>query len=268
VKIAPFAEQHVAALEADEARHNLILAMLGSAASDAGRNLRFWSLGSPGACAVQSPGWPIVLGELDEGQCHRLADALREVEFRGVVGPGMSARWFADRAEEIGLRFAERIPQRILKIEGPPRYPGAPGSWRCSMPGDAALLAEWGLAFWQEATPHDSPPAREQLERGAAEGGRFVWVVDGRPVSMAAIARRTRHGLVINSVYTPPALRSRGYAGSITAALVEEASAQGCSFTCLYVDARNAASNRCYAKIGFTPICDSWHCVRVRRGAA
>jgi predicted GNAT family acetyltransferase len=76
---------------------------------------------------------------------------------------------------------------------------------------------------------------------------------------MAGIARRTRHAAAISAVYTPPRLRGRGYAGAVTAALVERVFAEGKSIACLYTDLRNPFSNRCYAKIGFKPTCSSWH---------
>jgi len=75
---------------------------------------------------------------------------------------------------------------------------------------------------------------------------------------MAAIARRTRNAAAIAPVYTPPALRSKGYGGSVTAAAVEQAFAEGKTIACLYTDLRNPASNRCYARIGFRPVCDAW----------
>jgi predicted GNAT family acetyltransferase len=70
--------------------------------------------------------------------------------------------------------------------------------------------------------------------------------------------RRTRHAAAIAGVYTPPAQRGRGYAGSVTAAVVERIFAEGKGAACLYTDLRNPAS-RCYTKIGFKPACSSWH---------
>jgi hypothetical protein len=61
-----FVEYHLAALEADEARHNLILFILARLVSDASVDIRQWSLGAPGQCAVQWPNRPIVLGDVDE----------------------------------------------------------------------------------------------------------------------------------------------------------------------------------------------------------
>jgi predicted GNAT family acetyltransferase len=85
------------------------------------------------------------------------------------------------------------------------------------------------------------------------------WMVDSEPVAIAGIMRRTRHAAAIAGVYTPPRLRGRGYAGSVTAALVDSIFAEGRSMACLYVDLRNPYSNCCYAKIGFTPLCRSWY---------
>lgn len=43
-----FADYHRAALEIDEARHNLILAILGRIAKDEPPDIRRWTLGTPG----------------------------------------------------------------------------------------------------------------------------------------------------------------------------------------------------------------------------
>jgi predicted GNAT family acetyltransferase len=127
-------------------------------------------------------------------------------------------------------------------------------------------LAEWVAAFTHEATPHDPVPSRERLETLAREGSHVLWIIDGQPVSMAAIVRRTRNAAAIAAVYTPPVLRGNGYAGSVTAAVVDLAFAEGKTVACLYTDLRNPYSNRCYAKIGFMPVCDSCHIPRVIAG--
>ncbi len=76
---------------------------------------------------------------------------------------------------------------------------------------------------------------------------------------MAGIVRRIRNAAAIAWVYTPPELRGRGYAGSVTAAVVEMVYTEGRKTACLYTDLRNPAANRCYEKIGFRPVCESWH---------
>jgi predicted GNAT family acetyltransferase len=127
---------------------------------------------------------------------------------------------------------------------------------------DADQLVEWMMALFDEAVQHDPRPIRERLQGGMAAGYFFFWIVNEQPVSMAAIARRTRNLAAISNVYTPPDLRGRGYAGSVTAAVSERIFREGKNAVCLYTDMRNAISNRCYAKIGFKPVCPSYHYVR------
>ena len=268
MEIKDFAQYHAPALETNEARHNLILAIVARAVSDPAYALRTWSLGAAGACAVQNPRWPIVLGELQEQQCCALAEQVRDIDFPGVVGPDRTASWFADCAGEFGISFAEPIPQQIHAIRSSPNYPGAFGVSRPVTPSDTTLVAKWLLAFSQEATPHDPTPSREKLEKAAGNGQYLFWTVNREPVSIAGIVRRTKHGAAIADVYTPPGLRGRGYAGSVTAALVERIYTEGKLFVCLYTDLRNPFSNRCYAKVGFTPICKSWHYAGAKRATS
>jgi RimJ/RimL family protein N-acetyltransferase len=260
---ADFVAYHQPALEADAVRHNLMLAILAEAAVGAQPGLAMWTLGGPGRCALQTPGMPILIGDLDEADCGRLALITAGLDYPGVVGPGLTAQWFADCATALGIAFAEPIPQRIHALSDPPRYPAAPGHARPVSAEDADTFADWMTAFRREATPHDPPPDRDKLA-GAAGDGRFsFWVIDGEPVSMAGIVRRTRSTGAIAGVYTPPLQRGRGYAGSVTAAVVERIYAEGKEAACLYTDLRNPYSNRCYARIGFKPVADSLHIVRI-----
>jgi RimJ/RimL family protein N-acetyltransferase len=259
VETRDFVEHHRLSLERDEVRHNLILSILDRLALDPPPNLRGWSLGSSGACAVQSPGYPIVLGELTQAQCRALAEETRDFDYPGVVGPEQTAPWFAERAIELGLTFLGPTPQQIHVLREKPNFPGAPGHARVISPADVQLFADWTTSFMREAVPHDPPPSRERFAQVAAEGRHYLWIVDGEPAAMAGIVRRTRHAAAIAGVYTPFSLRGRGYAGSVTAAVVERIFAEGKTAACLYTDLRNPASNRCYTKIGFEPACRSWH---------
>ena len=267
MQLADFAALHMPALETDEARHNLILALLGRALADPSGDLQTWTLGPPGACAIRMAGRPIILGEVDRQQARALAQVVRDLDYDGVVGPDRTAPWFIERAQELGHAFADPMPQRIHALSRPPAYSGAPGHARSLSPEDAELFHAWRVAFSREAVPHDPPSTREGSQRILGEGRHLFWIDGGAPVAMAGIVRRTRTAGAIAAVYTPPALRGRGYAGSVTAAIVERVFAEGRKTACLYTDLRNPASNRCYAKVGFTPVCDAWHCVRQRAPA-
>ena len=90
-------------------------------------------------------------------------------------------------------------------------------------------------------------------------------MVGEEPMSTAAIVRRTRHSGGISAVFTPLALRGKGYAGAVTAAVVEYLFDEGKSIACINTDLRNPFSNRCYAKIGFRPVCDTVFFPRLRK---
>jgi predicted GNAT family acetyltransferase len=201
----------------------------------------------------------IILGALDEHQCRKLAELTGHSDYPGVIGPDLTARWFADRAVQLGVAFRKPESMQIASLTGKPRYPGSAGHARTVTAEDAPLFADWMLAFQREAVPHDLVPSSEDLLRVAGEGNYMFWIYDGRPVSMAGIRRRLRNTTAIAGVYTPPELRCRGYAGSVTAAIVERIYLEGRNTAYLYIDLRNPASNRCYAKIGFTPVCESMH---------
>jgi GNAT superfamily N-acetyltransferase len=252
-------EFHRPALESDAARHTVLLAALARAIEEAApAQTRIWSLGKPGACAAKTPGRGVVLGNASRRQCQELAETLAGTHFHGVLGNDGTALWFVERAWQLGATFKNPMPQRIHSITGRPVYPGADGNARPLTSDDADLFAEWFPLFCKEAAPEDDVPSREDMDRGAASGRFMIWEVGGRPVSMAGIVRRVKGCAAIAAVYTPPELRGRGYAGSVTAAVVEKVYGEGRPTACLYTDLRNPASNRCYEKIGFKPLCDSW----------
>jgi GNAT superfamily N-acetyltransferase len=250
-----FRARHLVALERNEARHMIMLGVLSGADTELAR-VQFWTLGGSGECAILRPNGLLILGDLNARQSRTLAEQLSNVPYKGVIGPDDSALHFIERAAELGVEFLDPMPQRIHSLAKAPNYPGAAGRARRATTEDAELLTAWMAAFVHEATPHDSPPSSEIVEKGAAEGQYFIWIVGDEPVSTAAIVRRTRHTGGIAAVFTPKDLRGKGYAGSITAAVVEALFREGKTMACINTDLRNPISNRCYAKIGFQPVCD------------
>jgi predicted GNAT family acetyltransferase len=86
-----------------------------------------------------------------------------------------------------------------------------------------------------------------------------VWD-DGGPRAMAATARPTPGGIAVNSVFTPPAGRGRGYATALVAALSRRMLADGRRFCVLFTDLANPTSNAIYARIGYRPVRDLTFC--------
>jgi predicted GNAT family acetyltransferase len=200
-------------------------------------------------------GRPIVLGDLDRSQCHSLAQAVCDTNYPGVIGADSSPHWFVERATELGQLFDTPVPQRIYSLSEPPIYPRSPGSLRQASLDDATLLLSWMGAFSSE-TKTEGPAILLNTEALRA-GDYSLWTENDRPVALAYINRRSRHTATISGVYTPPEFRRRGFGGSVTAGVAARIFQEGKTAACLYTDLRNPYSNRCYAKIGFKPVCDS-----------
>jgi predicted GNAT family acetyltransferase len=175
-----------------------------------------------------------------------------------VLGDGDRPHWFADEAAALGVALGAPIPQRIHVLRQPPRHPNAAGVARPANAEDAPLLYAWLSAFQREAIPQAPPATWDEADKAARSGRFLLWTVDSRPVAMAAISRNLRQTGSIGAVYTSPEHRSRGYAGAVTATLAGRILAEG-KAACLYTDLRNPVSNRCYARIGFIPYCDTTH---------
>jgi RimJ/RimL family protein N-acetyltransferase len=254
-----FARYHLPALETDEVRFTVQIAVISAAMKAFPAGFQYWTLGAPGHCAIRSPDRPILLGALTPNECRQFARETKDLAYPGVLGSGGTAGWFAEEAASLGISFPEIIRQRIHALARSPRYPGAEGASCFVTLADAELLFEWMRQFHREAVPEDPKPQRENIEKAAASGRWMFWAVGGKPVSVAAIVRQSRTVAAIGAVFTPPEERSRGYAGSVTAALCDRIFADGKRTACLYTDLENFYSNRCYEKVGFRPYCDSQH---------
>jgi ribosomal protein S18 acetylase RimI-like enzyme len=261
MQLAEFTAYHAPALDADEARHNLILGVMDRARIEP-EGVQFWTLGGPGACAIKTAGYPVVLGNLSKAESFVCAERTQELVYPGIVGSGETALWFIERAQELGISFTEKVPQQIQALTAEPAAPCVAGFARQAGLDDFEVFCRWTEGFIAEAVPHDPVPSPEGIRAILAEGRHWLWIGDRRPVAMAAISRRTKNAASINSVYTSPDQRNKGFAGAVTAAVARVIFSEGRRTVCLYTDLRNPASNRCYAKLGFRPVCESWHIVR------
>ena len=249
-----FAAEHLPALGVAEVEHNLILTLIAQAVASKDPLLRHWSLGVPGACAVQNPGWPLVLGVLGRLECAGLAEALRDLEVPGFLGPEASAEGLAVALRGQGRRPLQLGAQQIYALERTEIAPSVQGASRVATEADEARVVDWTLAFHQEAVPEDPPPDSGSMVRNLRAGEVLLWLVKEEPLAMAKTARRTANVGVINAVYTVPEYRGQGYGGAVTAAVAGRIFAEGKAQACLHADLANPASNRCYRKIGFQPV--------------
>ncbi len=206
---------------------------------------------------VWTHGHRCVLSWPDDAQFGRaVGRALRSVglEQSGVLGPNAAAVAFAEVWRDAGWTVVDGMPQLVYRLASVADVPRATGALRAATPADRNLLVEWWMAFAQEADLDPVPRPRAEsaiaARLAAASPQLFVWDDDG-PVAMASARAGTANGIRIGGVFTPPALRGRGYATSMMADLSSRLLAEGRRFCFLFTDARNPTSNAMYQRIGY-----------------
>lgn len=202
------------------------------------------------SCTDDPAAWDVLVADLDTGG----------FTVPGVTGPTGSAAAFAARwADAHGLEFEHAMAERIYRLEHVIAPTGVPGAMRIGTPEDRELLVEWVDAFLAEALGRGSPDEASVLvDRSFRAGTRtwYLWEDGGRVVSLAGSTGPTPNGIRIGPVYTPPALRGRGYASAVTAAASQAELDHGRTFVFLFTDLLNPTSNKIYQQIGYHPVID------------
>ena len=110
----------------------------------------------------------------------------------------------------------------VSAARGPARRRPAPGTMVRADASHRTTLRAWVEAFHDEAIgPGGAPPQdfEAMTDRWVRGLGRtpYLWVDEGRPVSLAGVGGLTPNGIRVGPVYTPPELRGRGYASNLVA---------------------------------------------------
>ena len=178
-------------------------------------------------------------------------------EVPGALGSGKTAAVVAE-AWAVGTGSRYRIEQRlrVYELREVTSPVPAQGRLRPATERDVDLVAGWQYGFHREIFGRtDGGQAQRAAEARVQAGDIFLWE-DGRAVSMAMKNRPTRHGISVSLVYTPPELRSRGYATACVGELSRTLLGAGWEFCALFADLANPTSNRIYGRIGYKPVCD------------
>ena len=210
--------------------------------------------------AVRTPARNLVLSEVDDAAGLRLlVDDLVGSGPPGLLGPKEHARafaelWSARTGQGHRLHMAERI-FRLTAVR-PPR--AVPGELRIAGAGDRDLLIEWLADFAREALAEtDTSDAPRIVDRWLAAQGAVMYLWDDMgAVSMCGAGGATPHGIRVGPVYTPAALRRRGYASACVAAASQAQLDAGRRFCFLFTDLANPTSNHIYREIGYEPVRD------------
>lgn len=218
------------------------------------------------AAVLMTPPHNIVLPVMDLAVVQPLAQALfaDSISIPGAIGPNevaeaFAAAWCALSGQHFEVHLRERVFELTTLIPPAPTS----GHFRWAASADRALLVEWGMAFEREALGV-AEPDRANFELWADQmidrtdyRGLGIWEDAGRMVSYAGYRGRTPHGVRVAPVYTPPALRGRGYASACTAALSQFLLASGHQRCFLNTDLANPTSNKIYQAIGYRPVGDA-----------
>jgi RimJ/RimL family protein N-acetyltransferase len=214
--------------------------------------------------AFRTPPWPIITSGLPtdptvlETFLTRWLDV--DPELPGASGP----RENVDAVGEAWVRVTggtttEMLAGRLYQLGQltPPTVAGRP---RVATEDDVDLMAQWRLAFENEALPdqrgHDDNGAaiRRMFELGYSN---VLWEDGGEPVSWAAASAPIGGMSRVGPVYTPPDRRGHGYGSGVTAAVSQHTRDAGAHDVILFTDLANPTSNSIYQKIGYRPVYDS-----------
>jgi uncharacterized protein len=127
-----------------------------------------------------------------------------------------------------------------------------PGIMKLSSVEDVNVVADFCVGFIYDG--FGKTVSKESQLKGAERminrGNLYVLEVNNEVVSMANIAHKSPRHARINSVYTPPNHRKKGYASKLVACLSKLVLSEG--FTpVLYTDLTNRTSNKVYKDIGY-----------------
>jgi len=255
----------------DETRHNLLFGLAAGFQTHPSQYpaWHLWLVEDAGevvGAALQTPPHNVVVAKpAAGGVLEALAGAIADA---GLALPGVTAA--LPEAEDFARAWAARtgdtsrvrMAQGVYAIEHLRDVPRAPGASREAGEQDRALVEEWIVAFALEATPQerfDEEGLRRSIDARftGSDAGIWLWEHDGERVSMTGHSGPTPNGIRIGPVYTPPALRGRGYATSLVAEQSAWLLANGRRFCFLYTDLANPTSNAIYLRIGYERVCDS-----------
>ncbi|HTO92692.1 MAG TPA: GNAT family N-acetyltransferase [Candidatus Sulfotelmatobacter sp.] len=176
-----------------------------------------------------------------------------------VIGPARAVEIFVEEFARDGL--APRLFRRqiYLALE-PSRLPVRERlpALRPARPEDYAIVYESGAALRHEELDEDPRVADprgypRRVEEECRDGHTWLWIEDGVLRFRASISAATADAAQVSGVYTPPALRGRGYATRGLSELCTRLLARSRN-ACLFVNDFNAPALSLYRRLGFREI--------------
>ncbi|MFJ3650560.1 GNAT family N-acetyltransferase [Streptomyces murinus] len=213
------------------------------------------------AVLTHTPPHGLCLTAVTPEQAEALAERLAGLghRFPAVSAERDSAAAFAAAwRRRTGREAAVQRRQRLYRLgELTPPEPAPEGRPRVAGPADRELLLRWFGEFAQAMGEGPGRDAGPWADARLSYGGITLWeAADGTPLAMAGATREIAGQVRVAPVYTPAALRGRGYAGAVTAEVSRAARAAGAAEVLLFTDLANPTSNALYQRLGYREVAD------------
>jgi GNAT superfamily N-acetyltransferase len=143
------------------------------------------------------------------------------------------------------------------RLAVPPALRDGEVTGRPATAADREVLVAWRAAYLVETGVHAPGSSAQALAAAAIDGAlarQQVWVVerDGAPVAMCTHNAVLPDSVQVGGVFTPPALRGRGFARTVVVRSLLDARAAGAARAILFTPRPDAVA--AYRAVGFEPI--------------
>jgi RimJ/RimL family protein N-acetyltransferase len=123
------------------------------------------------------------------------------------------------------------------------------------------VVRGWRVDYMAETLGSKRSPELETAALEHMQGTRkdgLLWVLarGDELVAMTTFNASARGIVQVGGVYTPPSLRSRGYARAAVAGSLQRAKENGAARSILFTAEHNQAARRCYTSLGYEAIGD------------
>lgn len=252
-------------LQKSEIEHAMALDSARNASADDSHYERpiYWATveddGEIVGCAFRTPPYLVGLTALPEAAIAPLIASLAAVypTLPGVSGEETTAKafasaWTAAHGGSWSIRARSRQRLYLHKVLVP-ESSGPRGALRLASTRDARHAQAWGAAFARESgLPFDGNFCAELIRHG-----RLYFWDNGEPCCMLGVLRESRDSGAIGVIYTPPALRERGYAAASVGALSRHWLDRGIRNSYLYADPANRAADAICLRLGYEVVRDA-----------
>lgn len=241
-------------LEGNPVQGNVILTLLNERLK-APAEMRAWvarDAGTVRGIALQSPlDFDVNVTAMPKAALSSIVAAMAAAELTlpAVRGPAnVAARFAGEWLERAGVAARVDEAYRLLELRARSRARPVRGDLVQAGAGERDMVVDLLGDFYEEIGARRLDAARV-VDQRLPLGQYWLWH-DGAAVSFAAVSQPVAGIVRIQTAYTPPRYRNRGYAGACIGGL--SARCRGDGWRCiLFSDLTNPISNRVFHRIGF-----------------